>query len=367
MVEPQPHQQEAATRNHSRTSSSERRRRDASQVQPVALGAGLAVGTILPTSTTLRSKAPPSTIHERKSHLEEKSNKQGPGQRKVRRWNNDNFVGISSEVPSHIATLYAEADMIKGRYVMPNYPLEYRSVFDDMVRNGGEGEGGETKTGDGRKGVGSGVVDWTKVRERFVSGDVVVQSSEPMVSEAAMERRRIRERELFKSGQSMMEQVQGRLFRVVQQACDTSPWNQSVLNAFEEFLVIHMGDGSAEERGTSPRSSIGGDSSTQILKELLVQTPFVTRKAGNQITVRFVFDDAEKKGAFHRLLLHAVCQFHGLTIASSTTAKGHKMMTVTGTCKGCQFKFLEFCLVEETLEVANSESFLNSMATLKVT
>jgi hypothetical protein len=319
------------------------------------LGAGLAIGTILPSSNAQSRSYAPSTIHERKSHQEGKSIKQGPGQRKVRRWNNDNFVGITSEVPAHIATLYAEADMTKARYIMPNYPLKYRSVFDTMLR---KSQGGDDRTGE----TGDATVDWSNVRDRFVNGEVVSDST-PVLTEAARERMRKREVELYKSGEAMMDKVQGRLFNVVQQACETSDFTQSIMNSFESFLVMHL-----SVQHDEARLKDAEDASTRVLEKILVQKPFVTRKADNQFTLRFLFSDAQKKGAFNRLLLHALCQFHGLNIASSTTSKGYKMITVTGICKGSQFRFLDHCLLEQDpAAIGGTTSLMNSMAALQVT
>jgi len=339
-----------------RPSSSSRRHRpqQTASSASLVLGAGLAIGTILPSSTLQSMSNAPSTIHERRSHQEGKSTKQGPGHRKVRRWNNDNFVGISSEVPAHIATIYAEADMNKARYTMPNYPLKYRSVFDTMLRNS---EGGAKTTGD----KGEMAVDWSNVRDRFVNGEVVSNPT-PVLTEAARERLRKREVERYKSGEAMMEKVQRRLFNVVQQACETSNFTQSITDEFESSLVMYLSSPEDEARSKDAK-----DVDTHVLEEILVQKPFVTRKADNQFTLRFLFSDAQKKGAFNRLLLHALCQFHGLTISSSTTSKGYKMITITGVCKGSQFRFLDYCLLEEDLvKIEGPKSLVNSMAILQV-
>ena len=57
---------------------------------------------------------------------------------------------------------------------------------------------------------------------------------------------------------------------------------------------------------------------------------------------RIFFDASSSTGGFHRLLLHAICQFHGLNATSATTtatittlsAKTHekeaRLLTVTG-------------------------------------
>mmetsp|Transcript_6190 Transcript_6190/g.13943 ORF Transcript_6190/g.13943 Transcript_6190/m.13943 type:complete len:85 (+) Transcript_6190:52-306(+) len=56
-------------------------------------------------------------------------------------------------------------------------------------------------------------------------------------------------------------------------------------------------------------------------------------KDGRQRAVRFYFDTTSSQGGFHRVLLHAVCQFHGFHAVSNTTRVGGKsarVLTVTG-------------------------------------
>eukprot|EP00571_Detonula_confervacea_P002653 CAMPEP_0172323470 /NCGR_PEP_ID=MMETSP1058-20130122/48796_1 /TAXON_ID=83371 /ORGANISM="Detonula confervacea, Strain CCMP 353" /LENGTH=617 /DNA_ID=CAMNT_0013039469 /DNA_START=62 /DNA_END=1911 /DNA_ORIENTATION=- len=80
--------------------------------------------------------------------------KQRPSHRKLRRWNNDRFVGTHSE-HLHISLENNEGDA-KSEYwrefYMPNYPCEYRSEFAKLVTD-------ESKFGKG-------------VRDRFLRGEV---------------------------------------------------------------------------------------------------------------------------------------------------------------------------------------------------
>ncbi|KAI2492342.1 hypothetical protein MHU86_22209 [Fragilaria crotonensis] len=46
---------------------------------------------------------------------------------------------------------------------------------------------------------------------------------------------------------------------------------------------------------------------------------------------RFYFDATSSAGGFHRLLLHAICQFHGLHATSTTTTNTTMTNTNTGT------------------------------------
>lgn len=54
-----------------------------------------------------------------------KSRKQGPSQRKIRRWNNDNFVNLASEISSGKKGRAAAAVLLKGQADAP----KYRSIY----------------------------------------------------------------------------------------------------------------------------------------------------------------------------------------------------------------------------------------------
>lgn len=97
------------------TSNSNRESGRTITIRPTA---GLAVGT------TLSSNRHNRTIHEERP----KSRKQGPSHRKVRRWNNDHFVGLASE----IAKLSNGRGHIAAEVLMRAHedaPL-YRSLYD---------------------------------------------------------------------------------------------------------------------------------------------------------------------------------------------------------------------------------------------
>jgi hypothetical protein len=52
-------------------------------------------------------------------------------------------------------------------------------------------------------------------------------------------------------------------------------------------------------------------------ESLLLECPTVTRrKDSDRVAAQFFFDSTLPTAGFHRLLLHAVCQFHGLNVVS---------------------------------------------------
>ena len=309
----------------------------------VGLGANLAVGTYL-RSTTL------SALHEHKpgykvNHLQ-LSNKQGPGHRKVRRWNNDKFIGIASDI-SHanpqrgmqIANIYAEAEMDKGRFADPNAPRDNRTIFSTLVsaRNGSGNEDDIACANLDRKRL-------EEIRDRFVDGEVGRNNS---ITKGAQERMKKRQEELFLDGDRMMRvNVNVRLMNVVVRACKSSGFTRNVVDAFERLLVNNMSGRGVE---MACHDSDETEADIDIWNQVMVQKPFITRKksmglgdTGSGVIARMLFREDESKGAFNRLLLHAVCQFHGLDTCSTTTSKGYRMLTVTGICKGSHLKFLDF-------------------------
>jgi hypothetical protein len=343
------------------------------QQQRVMLGTGLPVGTILSTSAL-------SALHEHRLEHRDivpqaKSNKQGPGHRKVRRWNNDKFIGISADISHHnplrgakIANIYAEAEMNKWQYTMPNVPRDNRTIFGTLLASNST----DMNT-DGNCKVKLSAAEMQNIRERFVQGEVgVVQDS---MSQLAIQRHKRREEQKYKSGRRMLkENVDTRLLDVIVRACQASKFSRSVVSAFERLIVGHMSN------DQSSMSTYKMDADIDIWNEILVQKPFITRKTANTgggFILRLLFNEHESKGAFHRLLLHAVTQFHGLDTTSNSTSKG-RVLTVTGSCKGSQFKLLDYVVEEDYVivdepgqglfsdEAPDTQIMLESIATLQV-
>ena len=377
------------TSSNSRPSSASRS--STSRLQPVVgLGANLSIGTILRAGSLSALHERPSKASSSIGRQQPRSAKQGPGHRKVRRWNNDKFIGIASDISNslsqknpqmgmRIANIYAEADMHKGKYTMPNAPRGNRTIFGTLVKaNRGldlDGQSDDGYDSDCCK-VKLDPEEVAKIRERFVDGEVGVNEV-VILSEAAKEKIRKREEELYKDGKRMMKvNVNERLVNVVIRACKNSGFTRNVVNTFEDLLLSLN-----HPKSNSVKSSVHVIES-EIWKQVLVQKPFITRKLNaetkeSNVTVRLFFSDGKSKGAFNRLLLHAVCQFHGLQTASSTTSKGHRIMTVTGGCKGEHLRFLDYVPFDgvdpdsgtttEEEELSPSPVISANMAALKVT
>jgi hypothetical protein len=192
-----------------------------------------------------------------------------------------------------------------------------------------------------------------RVRERFLQGEVstfdCVGGGNGVMSEATELRLRKRQEDLFQNGHLMMQcNVNKRLLNIVTRTCRMPSFSRKVVDAFEFVLVQNM---SMDVTKNDRQNNIQQDCD-EVWEQVLVQKPFVTTRkvASNKnnthekspVIVRMIFSEDGSRAAFHRLLLHAVCQFHGLEVSSSTTSKGHKMLTVTGLCKGSHLRFLEF-------------------------
>ena len=104
----------------------------------------------------------------------------------------------------------------------------------------------------------------------------------------------------------MINRIHDRLRSVLVRACASSDATLKVVDALETCLKSCFLKGKAK---ASLLSHI----------DTLLEIPSVTRRTSGHIMARFYFDASDTTGGFHRLLLHAVCQFHGLA-ATSTTA-----------------------------------------------
>jgi hypothetical protein len=82
-------------------------------VRPLA---GMAVGTV--------SR---STIHENRQPITPKSTKQGPSQRKIRRWNNEHFAALAAELSSSSSRGVVAAEVILKAHRDAHL---YRSIYD---------------------------------------------------------------------------------------------------------------------------------------------------------------------------------------------------------------------------------------------
>jgi hypothetical protein len=127
----------------------------------------------------------------------------------------------------------------------------------------------------------------------------------------------------------MLNHMDPRLRRLAVRACHNSFAAAKVVGLFEEFVV----------RSFTKRTTKLMSLDECWWEDLLLECPTITqRKDNNRYAAQFLFHETSPTGGFHRLLLHAVCQFHGLNSVSrmvrnftvgdkKTTARA---LTVTG-------------------------------------
>jgi hypothetical protein len=171
------------------------------------------------------------------------------------------------------------------------------------------------------------------VRDEFYAGEIGVSANTVIVR-----RRKSQETKLDAklTPEIMMNRIHERLRKVVVRACINSAESAKLVNSFERYLIRCFCDG----KKTSYRLS------KEALQSLL-EPPTVTRRRTGHTIVRFYFSATSTSGGFHRLMLHAVAQFHGLHAVSTTiefetkVEKQARLLTVMGSLSGA-----EFCLVD---------------------
>jgi hypothetical protein len=213
-----------------------------------------------------------------------KNYKQGPSHRKVRRWNNDNFVNLAAEINSGNKGGRAAQALLLGQANAAHYH-SITNIHDHQshaMRRLQEDQSLKI------------------VREQFFDGELhagVVTVPPP-----------IRLQIVATTPEEMLLRIEPRVRRVVIKACENSMPASSVVDHVERFLV-------RAHRGKNPE--VVDDTWWQ---GILLEPPSVTIRQPESVYVtRFVFDGDSPNGGFHRLLMHGLSQFHGLKASSSTT------------------------------------------------
>ncbi|KAG7362837.1 hypothetical protein IV203_026197 [Nitzschia inconspicua] len=281
--------------------------------------AGAAVGTNI-AGTRIRETARAGST----ATAPARSRKQGPSHRKVRRWNNDNFVNLAAEINKGGGSLAAAEALLLGS----SHASKQRSILDPQQH---QSKAMEKFRQD----------DLARVRQQFFNGELPNQLlllQQPAVSK--------RDDISVMTPEERFHRIESRLRRVVVKACENSYAASQVVTIFENYLIgVHTG------RDDIVRSH-------EEWLELLLEPPTVTRrprKTNNraesdndndddqsELITRFLFDADSSTSGFHRLLLHGVCQFHGLKAVSSTMTvtvqddktKKARVLTATGVLAG---------------------------------
>ena len=165
------------------------------------------------------------------------------------------------------------------------------------------------------------------VRDKFFAGELPVPNNNTTT-------RREKAPVETLTPQEKLFRVDARLRRVVTKACRNSQPAAMVVKTLENFIMAtyyhrRHHSSSSSKRFAAPTG--------QWWSTLLTQAPTVTTTARRDddqtISVQFLFDAASPTGGFHRVLLHAVCQYHGLTAVSQMielAGRSNRALLVTG-------------------------------------
>ena len=275
--------------------------------------------------------------YARRSNALGKSPKQRPSQRKRRRWNNDNFSGIALELAKSSlrgpaiaeSLLIAQADAPKYRAIYN--PLDCpQSVMSKLSEDN----------------------YYVDVRDSFFRGEI---GHGPAVKQTPAKKEMD---ETLVTPAIMMKRIHGRLRDVLIRACCNSAFSVEVVDSFEKFLINSFDKGKA-----APLR----------LVDTMLEQPTVTKLTTGQTTIRFYFDAESSSGGFHRLLLHAVCQFHSLNaVSTSVELNGNtqsRLLSVSGVrISGPHVRLVDHVLQEKAQVSPTSSAFLISsqMTTLQI-
>ena len=100
---------------------------------------------------------------------------------------------------------------------------------------------------------------------------------------------------------------------------------------------------------------------------ILLQPPLATtmKDQQNKVNVRFLFPETSSKGAYHRMFLHSICQFHGWNATSTNIQNKGRLLTVNITKrddKKCnlllQQIYQQYTRNDESTQDKNSETFV---------
>jgi hypothetical protein len=182
------------------------------------------------------------------------------------------------------------------------------------------------------------------VRDQFFEGELSGTTTEPR-SRGTLNR--------TLTAQDMLHRIDVRLRRIVVKACTNSYPAASVVAKFESFLVTSFAGKKAKELSSDWSS------------DLLLEPPTITLRKDLRHVAQFFFDAESSTGGFHRLLLHAVCQFHGLHAVSKMVdieiddKSRARALTVTGTITEDKHRLLDHATKEDaTSRVADRLSTL---------
>ena len=194
------------------------------------------------------------------------------------------------------------------------------------------------------------------LRDKFFAGELQEQPTRPR------DHRLVSSKPL--TPEDMMNRIDDRLRRVVVKACTNSFPASQVVDNLETFLVRSY----AGKKDKLPRET---------WNDVLLEPPTMTeRKHDDMVIYKFLFDAESSAGGFYRLLLHGLCQFHGLQATSSTVDvmidnhKEARILKAAGTLSGPNVRLVEQVMKRKEPASAQApaslEAVTNKMTSLLV-
>mmetsp|Transcript_5976 Transcript_5976/g.14806 ORF Transcript_5976/g.14806 Transcript_5976/m.14806 type:complete len:535 (-) Transcript_5976:2855-4459(-) len=374
------------------------------------LTAGTAVGAHLAAGNRFRAQASGQRSNVT-STGQPKSRKQGPGRAKARRTKNSDFVDLAREVHGSGSMKAAEALLLghahasKHRTSLLDKDSHRSKAIERFYYNNDDGNDDNGKNSIGIQ------------KQRFFDGEL---PEHPYTSSGRKKSSAPSSSSKSPSLLTPLERyhrIEPRLRNILGKACVNSFAASKVVNTMQGFLICDAYKCGGGDMKT--KLSYDGKMTRQQWSEMgLLEPPTVTEnpnsdsitgkdddsqhedvfKRKNPLTLvtRFRFDADSSTGSFHRLLLNAVCQFHGLKTVPSTmkvtiqddeesssgqdrlVTKQARVLTASGKLIGglCAFTLVDFVVAQQQQqrrtgggsdrESPSSKGLAESLATLKV-
>ena len=262
------------------------------------------------------------------------SRKQGPSHRKVRRWRNEHFDDLASEMASDHGKAADALRKAKEKAHLYRDIVNFREMTDDAL----------TRLAKDDKLQG--------VRDKFFECELPVQQQQQnRRDEKARHRQNL-------TAQEKLYRVDTRLRRVVTKACGNSLPAAMVVKTLETFVRATFGKHASKKHAVSVPAG-------QWWTTLLTEAPTVTKRRDGKLTVCFLFDAQSSSGGFHRLLLHAICQFHGLQAVSKMVdieGRSNRALIVTGETE--QYHCNKHALLDQLIDDAAQVDILEEPWTM---
>lgn len=201
------------------------------------------------------------------------------------------------------------------------------------------------------------------------------------------------------TSEQRFHRIDGRLRNVIRKACCNSAPASMIIDTFEKFLVrayhgkrdklprdVWVNDMSLIEPPTITihRTKNGNDkkkkkeqqqkdkqeqkeeeedstsTATNPTKTSSSSSMSKNKMMKSKLTIRFLFDGQSSTGGFNRLLVHGLCQFHGLQVQSSSTeiittttrtkTQTARMLTATGILSGTDVNMVQYVCSKKNIK-----------------